>query len=140
MSTWIMPANANYFNHEKAFTDNGFIDWKQTRNYSVNDIILIYSTRPESSIKYIAKVIRTNLSSSEIINQDQYWKKDIVSESKRNRYCRLKLIQKINDEKLSYLELKKHGMHYVPQSPGRVSEPLLAFIYSEVEIKDEEIN
>lgn len=137
MSIWIMSANASYFDHDQAFSEQGFIDWKQTRNYSNNDIVLIYSTKPTSKIKYITKVAKTDSSLFEIANQERYQKKVSVQNNRTNRYCRLKLIKKVDDERLSFTELQKHGMIYVPQSPCKVSEPLMNYINSIVRLEDE---
>lgn len=42
MTKWIMSANPLIFDHKLAFDMNGFIDWNQTRKFTVGDIVYIY--------------------------------------------------------------------------------------------------
>lgn len=48
MKNWVMSANTQVYDHEKAFRDQGYINWSQTRNFSVGDYIFIYCSKPIS--------------------------------------------------------------------------------------------
>lgn len=122
MADWIMSANEKYFDHYSAFLEQGFIDWKQTRNYGLGDCIYIFCTKPTSRIKFVTEVIDVNMTYSEISNQNKYWR---VTPQEGNRYCRLKLLATIDDERASYEYLTRFGMKYIPQSPSHPKQELL---------------
>ena len=60
---WIIPANKSTYNHEEAFNKFGLIDWAQTRNVEVGDIVYIYLGAPEKRIFAKGIVEKTNMSS-----------------------------------------------------------------------------
>ncbi|MBR3081581.1 MAG: hypothetical protein IKH06_01880 [Clostridiales bacterium] len=57
MTVWLISANSNTYNHVAAFNKWGYIDWKQSANYQINDIIYIYakmiSDSSKSSVVYV---------------------------------------------------------------------------------------
>ncbi len=58
---WVVPANPKYYDIEKAFKKNDEIDWKQSSNVKVGDIVYLYVAAPVSSIKYECVVTQTNI-------------------------------------------------------------------------------
>ena len=127
MQKWIISANGNYFDHGKAFQKKGYIDWKQTRNFSVGDIVYIYVTKPESKIRYKTVVTAINMKHDEIDDFSEYWIKKGCNKIEK-RYFRLSLIEKYDSLKLGFECLKNYGMEYVPQSPCRVKEKLEEYL------------
>ena len=130
MTHWIISANPSFFNHEDAFRNRGFIDWKQTRHFAEGDIVYVYVTRPFSKIIYKTLVIRADMHEEEICNQDEYWIKKSLGNSSNNKYVRLKLIKHYLDDSLSFDLLRAHGLKYAPQSPCRVKKELQEYIDS----------
>ncbi len=128
MTKWIMSANRKYFDHEKAFAENGFIDWKQTRNYDIGDVVYIYVTKPDSEIEYVAVVEAVNLVQDQIVDQKDFWRGKKQIYKKEPKYCRLRLLRKLECDGLTMERLKEHGMMYPPQSPYKVKEELAAYI------------
>lgn len=126
MANWIMSANPMMYNHKAAFDDYGFIDWNQTRNFSVDDYVYIYCSKGVSKIQYLAKVIRINMAPEEKVDDHAYWKTSKVEIKKR--YMRLQLVQFLNCDGLEYSELVKHGMRYAPQSPCLIKEDLQKYL------------
>lgn len=67
---WLISANSNVYEHSRAFSDYGFVDWKQgNTKYDVGDTVYIYVTRPEKKIKYQCSVKKVKLTSEEIRNK-----------------------------------------------------------------------
>lgn len=128
MEKWILSANSNYFNHAEAFHTLGYVDWKQTRNYSVGDIIYVYVTKPVSKIQFKTEVIMIDMTEDEICDLDEYWIKGKPDNSRKTRYARLRLIDEYEDERFSFDALRKHGLQYAPQSPCKVKDELQEFI------------
>ena len=125
---WILSANPNYFDHAGAFHQYGHIDWKQTRNYSVGDIVYVYVTKPISTIRYKTQVVCINMRFEDICDFERYW---IVSQpdyDAKARFVRLRLLQEYEDDRLRFEILKNHGMGYPPQGPCRVNNDLLSYI------------
>ena len=121
MSKWVLSANGSVFNHGKAFQEYGFIDWKQTRNFSVGDTVYIYMTKPEARIRFKTKVELINLSYDVINDYSKFWvKKEFATEEKK--YVRLVLIEEYDISELQFEYLHENGMRYAPQSPCRVNE------------------
>lgn len=128
MNKWVMSANPNVFNHEKAFQEKGYIDWKQTRKFSVGDIIYVYVTKPISKIQFKAKVVSVYMAEEEIDDYSKYWVKEKPKDLHDVKYARLILLDEFKDDRFDYSTLKEHGLVYPPQSPCRVNDILQAYI------------
>ena len=74
----------------------------------------MYSTAPESKVRYMFRAIRTEIPSSEYIYDRGYWTDESELEQglKHNRYVRLKLIAQLSedDKRLSSDVLKSLGI------------------------------
>lgn len=126
MEKWILSANPNYFNHKLAFKTNGYIDWKQTRNYQVGDIVYIYVTKPVAKISFKTQVEKIDQDREAITDMSEFWIKNEDKSTKR--FVRLKLICEYEDEMLSFEHLQMNGMKYAPQSPCKVKEELQKYL------------
>lgn len=134
MIKWVLSANPKFFNHKDAFHQLGFIDWKQTRNFEIGDVVYVYVTKPVSCIQYKTEVIAIEMTENEIENLSQFWLKDQENGSKPLKYMRLKLIEEYDYYKYSYDDLKQHGMKYPPQSPCRVKQELQDYLDGRVRV------
>lgn len=126
MGKWVLSANPRFFNHKLAFEKYGYIDWKQTRNYEVGDIVYIYATKPIAKIVYKTKVEIIDMTKEDISDMSQFWVKNEDLEAKR--FVRLVLLKTYDGEELSLANLQDHGMRYAPQSPCKVKEELQNYI------------
>ena len=129
-SEWIIPANPKYYDHEGAFNKFGFIDWSQKVNYSVGDIVYVYSGLPESRITAKTIVEKINMSVDEIVDDTEFTTSENLLQKRQSgdRYVRLKLLQNINDLRLSFDELINHGLKGRIQSAVHVPEELSVYI------------
>jgi len=119
VNEWIIPANPKSYEHRKSFEKNGFIDWSQSRNLGIGDIVYIYLGQPEQRIFAVTKVEKINLDESEIVNDSEFWIKDQRDAAK---FVRLRLINFLDDDRLSLLNLEKHGMVGAPMGGMKLSE------------------
>ena len=124
MANWMIAANPKYYDHEKAFQEQGYVDWKQTRNFDIGDVVYVYCTKPIAKVKYKTVVTQINLEPY----RDDYWKIDADQNRVGKRFMRLELVSRCNSEALSFMSLKEHGMSYPPQSPFRLKGDLNVFI------------
>lgn len=130
MEKWILSANSNYFDHATAFHTLGYIDWKQTRNYNVGDIVYVYVTKPASKIQFKTRVTVIGMTAEEVSDLSKYWIKGEPDKNDKQKYARLELLKEFDDNRLSFEELQKHGLLYAPQSPCRVKKELQVFLNS----------
>ena len=124
----MISANPRVFNHERAFKDLGFIDWRQTRNFSIGDIVYVYVTYPIPSVNYKTEIVDVGMSFTNISNFSQYWKGDKGAGESNYKYARLRLLMTFNDERLKLKELRNHGMKYAPQSPMKANDVLIQYL------------
>ena len=125
MTNWIISCNLKQYNIIGAFNDFDIIDWKQSANFEVGDVIYIYISHPVMEVRYKCVVIETNLST-----RDQ---KDILYVAQQNtyenygRYIRIRNLKTIN-LKISAKDLENNGLNGRIQGPRRLVGELLGFI------------
>lgn len=118
---WIISANSEIYNHQSSFEKYSYIDWKQTANYEVGDIIYIYSTQPIGRVQYKTKVEEINMSFAEIKDDKEFWKdEEKYYQSQDGLYSRLKLLAFVDKEELSLDYLLKYGLNGAPQGPTKL--------------------
>ena len=127
---WIIPANPKYYDHNGSFDKFGFIDWTQNVNFNVGDIVYVYTGAPKSSITVQTIVEKTDMTSDEKVDDDEFNKTgDLLHKrQEKDRFVRLKRVKTIDDSRLNYDELIRHGLGGRPQSAIRISEELSKYI------------
>ncbi len=58
---WIVPANPKYFDIVKAFEKMDIIDWKQSSDVRVGDLIYMYVAAPYSALMYKCKAVEVDI-------------------------------------------------------------------------------
>lgn len=132
MEKWIISANSNYFDHSRAFHEKGYIDWKQTVNYKVGDIVYLYMTKPISKIQFKTEVTAIDMGENDITDFSDYWKIEIPNREthQKVRYARLKLLKEFENDIFSFEMVKKYGLAYPPQGACRVKDKLKGLLES----------
>lgn len=114
VSYWILPSNNAKYRINDYLTESDILDWSQHNNFSEGDIAFLYCSSPDSCLRYMFRIIRTDLTSSESIDDRVYWSdpKDYDAAIKNNRFIRLKLISQLpdTDDRLSIQVLKRIGI------------------------------
>ena len=119
---WLIAANHKKYNHDLAFKELDFIDWKQNANYEVGDKVYIYSSRPTSAIKYLVEVIKVDIKGDSIRNDKKYWIDEEQYESgiKKGVYARFKLIATFPTNLMTLKDLHDHGIKGNIQGPRKL--------------------
>ena len=131
MTTWLISANANMYNHSAAFAKWGFVDWMQFANYEIGDTVYIYASKQEGIIRYKTVVIKNNMSIDEIEQDDSFWLDTHDLRRSDMEYSRLKLVKRLDNYKLKLPFLKMHGLKNAPQRAKKLEGELLAYIESQ---------
>lgn len=128
---WLISANGRIYNHWDSFKERGYIDWRQTANYEVGDIVYIYSTRPISRVEFKCIVEKKNMKFEEITDDKEFWiDKDEYYKSTKKLYSRLRLLEFVDNDSLKLDKLKINGLKAAPQGPMRLKEEILEYIQS----------
>lgn len=128
---WVIPANKKFYDVDGAFSEFGFVDWRQKAKYNVGDILYIYCTAPIKRIVYKTIVEKINIEPNEIVNDEKYWvDNENYLASENYVFTRLRLIEKLHSDLLSLDNLKKHGLKGAPQGPQKIRENLSEYLES----------
>lgn len=126
ITTWIIPCNDSY-DIEKAYRNYQIIDWKQSINVNVGDVVYIYKTNPYKCIRYKCDVVKVDKQVSTI--DDSNCVIDGTKYVDYGRYMELKFVHQYNYGLINYNELQKHNLKTV-QGPIKVQGELLKYIES----------
>lgn len=126
ISYWILPSNNEKFRVHEYFLKHEIVDWKQYNNFSEGDIVFLYCTTPERKLRYMLRVIRTDITSADNISDKGYWTEENEYEigQKNNRFVRLKLLGSLNDNdnRLNLDRLKRLGIKQF-QGASQIKNP-----------------
>lgn len=124
----IIPCNKRYYDIDGALEILGVIDYTQTINVKAGAKAYIYSSSPfESALIYECEIIASNKLVS-TINDDSFARQKEAYDSNKKRYMEVKLVRKLDYKKLSFGDLKDHGLTGNLQSQCYVTEELQKFI------------
>ena len=131
MKYWIVPSNDHIFRIGDAMqAQGGLVDWRQSNNFSVGDIVFIYKTTPEQRIRYRMEIKSVGISIDESFNQETYWTdKDIYYSGLGSfKYARFRLVEEYFDDILSLHHLHEHGLKGNLQGVQSCPQELLEFL------------
>lgn len=121
-------ANLNKYNHDAALAKYGFIDWGVNIALDVGDIVFLYFSTPISRVRY-RMVVEKIITDVNDVCGDEFWENGYKRKEK-DEYYRLKLIDNIDDERLSYNCLKENGVISTLQGSEEVKPETLTYILS----------
>ena len=113
MKNWIVPSNDSTFRIGDAIeAQGGLVDWRQSNNFAVGDIVFIYISKPFHSIRYKMEVIKVWIDEDAHFDQERFWtdKATYYSGLGMYRYVRFKLLETYTDDILSLHHLHEHGL------------------------------
>jgi len=135
MKYWIVPCKDSIFLFEKALEENkGFVDWRQSYDFAVGDIVFIYKILPEKEIRYRMEVVATGLAFDESTDKELFWKDQSLFYDNlgSHQYVRFQLQQEFPHGFFMLKSLREHGLKGNMQSVIQVrDERLLAFLKGE---------
>ncbi len=133
MNNWIIPSNSSKFNLAKFLSKyDSEVDWKQSANFEVGDVVYVYCTKPQMRIRYKMKVIAINIPSSKAKMDKKYWNDE--AEFKRgvenNKFFRMKLLATTQSDMLTMDMLHKQGVKGYIFGPRTIDKELTKYIES----------
>lgn len=133
VTEWIIPCNIKYYDVISAFKKFKSIDWKQSKDIKVGDIVYIYIGKPFQQIKY--KCIVTINDLKEASRHDSEFILDGTQYIDYGRYMRLELIDEYIEGMFTSKELEENGVNFV-QGLRTVPDTLSTFIKRSLEEGD----
>ena len=128
MTAWLISANPNMFNHDAAFRKCGYCDWIQFGNFEIGDTVYLYASKQCGYIKFKTVVIRNNMKFNQIDKDDSLWLDTHDLKRQEAKYSRLKLVKRIEDNKLTLNRLRLYGLKNAPQRSKKLDGELLKYI------------
>lgn len=105
---WLIPANPKFYDVINCFNTTNTINWKQSSDIKIGDIVYLYVGAPYSAILYKCEAIKVNIPYE---YQDNNLKMD--------RVMILKLLEKYDYQKYSFSFLNKYGVKAI-RGPRRI--------------------
>lgn len=131
MNNWIIPSNSSKFDLAKFLSKyNNEVDWKQSANFEVGDVVYIYCTKPEMRIRYKMNVIATDIPSSKAKIDKKFWSDEVELKKgmEYNRYFRMKLVSETKSDLLTMDELHRQGVKGYFYGPRTIDRELTMYI------------
>ena len=131
---WLFSWNENAFRLHDYFKEHTLIDWNNKHNNKLNigDLVFLYCSQPESTIRYVTEVVKIDVPVLESIDDSDY---SLTPPKPRTyKYCtRLKLLKEVNSRLLDFHILELNGLNGSIRSPKRPNNQLLSYILSIIE-------
>ncbi|WP_050937235.1 HNH endonuclease [Vibrio harveyi] len=116
MTSWMISANSESYDHDQSFADNGYIDWVARVNYNIGDTVYIYYSKPVMQLRRACRVVMLHPDTSTITNDQMYWKNRAEYEKSRSHGAFVRLVPlDLLDTPISYQILLDNGMKQAPQ-------------------------
>lgn len=137
MKYWIVPCRESIFLIDVALeankNENGetFVDWRQSNDFAIGDVVFLYKAFPKSQVAYRMEVAKTGLSFDESTDKKVFWKDQSLFYQGlgSHRYVRFRLLMKYPDGMLTFAAMHEHGLRGNIQSVMLCkNQELLAFL------------
>jgi hypothetical protein len=127
MTEWVIPCNVKKeYDVVGAFSKLKKINWKQSTNIEVGDVVYVYAGDPIKSILYKCIVNKVNIDEPDI--DDSEFTLNNANYSVSGRYMEIELLEAYDNKYLSYEFLLENGLRTV-QGPSRVTSRLSKYLY-----------
>lgn len=121
---WMIPSNSKYFNVKACSDKYGEIYWAQYFNFQKGDTGYIYSSYPDSAIKFKFEVVEQDLQYSTTMERELEFygdPNDIEETKKHNRFMLIKTTGETSSPRLSLANLLDNGMKIAPRGALNLS-------------------
>lgn len=122
---WIISGNPDKYDVIGAFRELGSIDWGQSVNVSVGDIVYIYVSNTIRAIKFKCKVNAVNKTVSTI--DDNKFNRSGEFDGQNGPYMELEMLEEFSTKLFQKDELEKYGFK-PPLGPMRVSAQIKEYL------------
>ena len=133
---WILPANKKFFDIDSCVTKYSEIYWTQNYKLQKGDTVYIYSSNPDSCIKYKMSVDAHDVVYNEEFDKEREFyvdEKDFEAAKTHNRFVVLKLIAKSHSHKMSLAHLMENGLGMAPRGGMNLSNASAAKLLKYIE-------
>jgi 5-methylcytosine-specific restriction enzyme A len=128
---WLVPANPNENDFERAFVQFEYLDWKRSFNYENGDILFLYVSGSVKKVRDKVEVIEglvqtddTIYDKSFCVNQEKY------DPSIGGDKTRVRLVDVVDTDNLSLYQLREHGLKGNIQGSMKLTGELREYIMS----------
>lgn len=109
---WIVPANPNYYDMIHCFDHKDIMEWKQSSDIHIGDIVYMYVGAPYSAILYKCKAVAVKIPYS--------YKDDNISMS---YIMRIQLLERYDPTKIPFSKLKELGIRAI-RGPRKIKKEI----------------
>lgn len=124
-TTWCIAANTEKYNVVDAFKNLSKLNWSQSTNIKIGDIVYIYLSKPTQAIKYKCIVNKVDLKRQEIDDSRYYLDEGL--NINQNRYMELELIDEFLGTGFNFEYLSNHEF-VVPQGPLKLKPETIHYL------------
>ena len=136
MTEWIIICNPKHYDFGGAFRKFNKLNWKQSTNVAVGDIVYIYVGKPFSRIFCKCKVNKTELNNQEIDDSEFVINGENFQE--HGRYMEIEMLDKFSCDGLGLEDIKEHGCKSV-QGSSKVTQELHDYL-EDIIFENQEVN
>lgn len=122
---WIIAGNPDKYDVVEAFRELGSIDWVQSTNVAVGDIVYIYISNTIRAIQFKCKVNAVNKTKPTI--DDSRFNRSGEFDGLKGRYMELEMVEEFSTNLFDINVLEQHGFK-VPMGPMRVSAEVKEYL------------
>jgi len=108
---WMLPANSKFFNLDGCLEKYGYVYWAQYYHLQKGDIVYIYSSSPDSCVKYKLIVEEHDVQyGAHYDHEEEFFvdKNDFEKSKEHNRFVLLKFISETTSSRLSSHRYETH--------------------------------
>lgn len=131
MKYWIVPSKDSTFRIADAIKANdGIVDWRQSNDFAVGDVVFIYKGKPEQRVVYRMEVIGVQIPEEDALEQEAFWTDEMAyfEGLGRSVYVRFKLQEEYQDDILSLHHLHENGFKGNIQSVQHCPQSAIEFL------------
>ena len=133
---WLLPANKRFFDVDGCLKKFSEIYWTQNHKIQTGDTVYIYSSSPDSCIKYKLLVEAHDLPCQTDFEKEKEFYVDVNDfeiAKNHNRFIRLRLLSESHTHKMSLPHLLENGLAMAPRGGMNLSNPSAAQLLKYIE-------
>lgn len=122
--TWLLPANRKYFDVEAYFNKYNEIYWTQNYKIQKGDIVYVYSSSPDSCVKYKLLAEEHDVPYGAYCDKEKEFYADL-NDAERiktyDKFVKLRLLAESHTHKMSLPHLLENGLAMAPRGGMNLS-------------------
>ena len=133
---WMLPCNSKYFDVKGCLEKYGHVYWSQHFNLQKGDIGYLYSSNPDSAIRFKFEVVENDIPYREDMDKELEFyvdKNDFLPSKEHNRFVLLKWTGETYSPRLSLANLLDNGMKSAPRGALNLSHESFAELLKYIE-------